>query len=364
MNNSTSGQSVTAAPESCFFRTPPEIDLRIFQCLSSFHDAESLGQVSRHFRSIWTGHSEELVPKLVRQNIECAEQAGSLARYQMSVRRTWKTPHLKTPHLRTIQYAKRVDDNDTLAQIAVVRFSSDKFCEYLGRGDPIPFHYPFTHDERQRFIGAFYRTLFMVTIILKYTVPGKEHELPVKLRKYLALWSAKEMEESLIILWWIELLGIRIPWPPSQFIDSLFRSFGKIKKHLLGFHRVLARAIAGSLSYYSSFLREPDRYFTLDKDFEENQFPKEKLVGEIFKEMAIRVNVESGSWWAVPGLWKLHGPGYWDFRAGNFMSSTGLRYLRGAMETLQNYQISSLIDTLNLVILITWYSSIECNPST
>ena len=176
-----------------FFRTSPEIDVRIFQRLSSIHDAENFSQASRQFHDIWSSHSKVIVQVLIYKNIDCAPEARKLATYQMSL-----TPHRSTPHLTTVDFGRRVFSNDTLAQVAVVQFSAEMFCKYRMKEADVPFSYPFTQEERQRFIGALYRALFIATIFCKYS--GEVYELPMKLPKYIARWSAKELEETLTLI--------------------------------------------------------------------------------------------------------------------------------------------------------------------
>ena len=69
-------------------------------------------------------------------------------------------------------------------------------------------------------------------------------------------------------------------------------------------------AITGHVINRDWELRDPDRFFTIDHRFQENEFPKGKLVGEIFRGIAIEENRGTRHWWRLPGLWELHGPGY------------------------------------------------------
>ena len=300
-------QSEIIAPETIFFKVPPEIDVRIFQSLSSINDAENFSQVSHRFYDIWCGHSKFIVQALIHNNIECTPEACRLATYQTTLR-----SDRSTPHLTTINFGKRVFSNDTLAQVAVVQFSSEMFCKYRKKEGGIPLPYSFTQEERQRFIGALYRALFIATILFKYS--EEEHELSMKMPKYIARWTAKEFEEAFTLLWWVEGLQSRSLLPENQIVKFILESFQgygmyPLDRLLVGFHKAHYQAITGAV-IGTLELCDPDRFLTLDTMFKEKESPKGRLVAETFKQIASTSDGGSGEWWQVPGIWDKYASGH------------------------------------------------------
>ena len=127
---------------------PSEIIIQIFEDLPSVHDALRLSQTSHRTSSIWTGHSDALVPLFVQKTVQSTAQADALARLQQICE-----------NCTAIDYLKKVLKIEYLSQQALKEFESQVIKVEKDRVTRYKPDCPLSEDERLDFMTAFYHVL-------------------------------------------------------------------------------------------------------------------------------------------------------------------------------------------------------------
>ena len=287
------GISADKTKERSFIATTPsEIVIHIFESLSSIYDAERLGQTPSRLYDYWKEHSKLIIDDIIQKNIEGPKEAGTLARYQMDL---IPSRRQSTSHVMSIQYARNIFISDLLAQQAVERLYMDtsrKPFDIYSRPH-------LSEHERQDIVKAFYRAL--VTALTLFTHIREPHS---KLPKLFAYWSAKELEETLTVLWWFFRLRLWITFD-SQIFSLLgytpFSYRGSMEDRLFGFQKAHLESFNGEIL---SDLCDHDRFFKISDQFgASGSGDGRRLVAETFKGMVVKSSGGSENWWEKPGVW-------------------------------------------------------------